>query len=174
MVTCIGRDGYYDPEDDSVSLLDAFYYSTVTITTTGYGDVRPVSDEARLLTTIIVTPARILFLILLVGTTLEILAERSRHAYRVRRWRKRLRGPHDHLRLRDQGPERGEDAARARDRGRIGSSSSTTAPAARTRADDDGLAAIAGDASSAESLAQAGIAEAARWWSPSTATTPRS
>ena len=67
-----------DPEDDSISLLDAFYYSTVTITTTGYGDVRPVTDEARLVTTIIVTPARVLFLILLVGTTLEILAERSR------------------------------------------------------------------------------------------------
>lgn len=56
MVTYLGRDGYYDPEGDgSVSLLDAFYYSTVSITTTGYGDVRPVSDEARLLTTIIVT-----------------------------------------------------------------------------------------------------------------------
>ena len=91
MVTWIGRDGYFDPEDDSISLLDAFYYSTVTITTTGYGDVRPVTDEARLLTTIVVTPARVLFLILLVGTTLEILAERSRHAFRVRRWRKHLR-----------------------------------------------------------------------------------
>ena len=63
-----------------MDLLDAFYYSTVTITTTGYGDVRPVSDEARLVTTILVTPARILFLIILVGTTLEILAERSRYA----------------------------------------------------------------------------------------------
>ena len=52
MVTYLGRDGYVDPEDDSISLLDAFYYSTVSITTTGYGDVRPASDEARLMTTI--------------------------------------------------------------------------------------------------------------------------
>ena len=51
LVTYIGRDGYYDPEDDEVSLLDAFYYSTVSITTTGYGDIRPVTDEARLMTT---------------------------------------------------------------------------------------------------------------------------
>ena len=41
LLTYAGRDGYVDPEDDSVSLLDAFYYSTVSITTTGYGDVRP-------------------------------------------------------------------------------------------------------------------------------------
>ena len=81
------------PRATAISLLDSFYYSTVTITTTGYGDVRPVTDEARLITTLVVTPARVLFLILLVGTTLEILAERSRHAWRVSRWRKNL---HDH------------------------------------------------------------------------------
>jgi len=89
-LTYLGRAGYIDPEDDSVSLLDAFYYSTVSITTTGYGDIRPVTDMARFLTTVLVTPARILFLILLVGTTLEILAQRSRDAYRRLRWRNTL------------------------------------------------------------------------------------
>src|SRR5918992_6287902 len=92
LIAYLGRDGYIDPEDDSVSLLDAFYYSTVTITTTGYGDIRPVSDGARLMTTVIVTPARVLFLILLVGTTLEVLTERTRAAYRLARWRRGLRG----------------------------------------------------------------------------------
>ncbi len=57
----------------------------MSITTTGYGDIRPVTDEARLVTTLLVTPARVLFLIILVGTTLEILAERSRYAYRAAR-----------------------------------------------------------------------------------------
>jgi voltage-gated potassium channel len=94
LLAYFGRDGYIDPEDDSVSLLDAFYYSTVTITTTGYGDIRPVSDGARLVTTVIVTPARILFLILLVGTTLEVLTERTRAAYRLSRWRRTLK---DHV-----------------------------------------------------------------------------
>ena len=78
LLTYLGRDGYVDPGGGSVSLLDAFYYSTVTITTTGYGDIRPVTDTARFVTTVLVTPARVLFLIILVGTTLEILAERSR------------------------------------------------------------------------------------------------
>ena len=103
LVTYIGRDGYYDPEGDGVSLLDSFYYSTVTITTTGYGDIRPVTDEARLMTTILVTPARVLFLIILVGTTLEVLAEHSRRAFRQERWRRRLRLTHDRLRLRHEG-----------------------------------------------------------------------
>ena len=91
LLTYAGRDGYVDAKGDAVSLLDAFYYATVSITTTGYGDVRPVSDEARLLTTVLVTPARVLFLILLVGTTLEILAQRSRDAYRRSRWKRTLK-----------------------------------------------------------------------------------
>ena len=68
-VLTVQRDGFVDPEDGSISVLDAFYYSTVTVTTTGYGDIRPVSDGARLATTLLVTPARVLFLIVLVGTT---------------------------------------------------------------------------------------------------------
>ena len=35
-----------------------------------------MTDEARLITTVLATPARIVYLVLLVGTTLEILAER--------------------------------------------------------------------------------------------------
>ena len=41
VLTYLGRDGYVDPEDDSVSLLDAFYYSTVSITTTGMATSGP-------------------------------------------------------------------------------------------------------------------------------------
>src|ERR687894_911153 len=108
LLAYLGGDGYIDPEDDTMSLLDAFYYSTVSITTTGYGDVRPVSDEARLVTTLLVTPARILFLIILVGTTIEILAERSREAYRRARWRRNLK---DHVIICGYGTK-GRSAAR--------------------------------------------------------------
>jgi voltage-gated potassium channel len=92
LVTWIGRDGYRDLDETPVGILDALYYSTVSITTTGYGDITPVTTGTRLATTLIITPARILFLILLVGTTLEVLAEGSRHAVRQRTWRRRLRG----------------------------------------------------------------------------------
>ena len=91
MVAYVDRGGYRDAAGNAVSLLDCFYYATVSITTTGYGDVIPVTDRSRLLTTLLVTPARIVFLILLVGTTVEVLAESSRHAVRLHFWRKRLR-----------------------------------------------------------------------------------
>ncbi|HEX2160620.1 MAG TPA: potassium channel family protein, partial [Thermoleophilaceae bacterium] len=96
LVTAIAfadRGGYRDA-DGSVSLLDCIYYATVSITTTGYGDIVPVSDTARLLTTFLVTPLRVLFLILLVGTTLEFLASATRANLRRRIWRRKL---HDHV-----------------------------------------------------------------------------
>ena len=88
------RDGYRDVDGTPLSVLDAFYYSTVSVTTTGYGDITPVSRRARLLTTLVITPTRVLFLILLVGTTVELLAARTRAGYRERHWRKGLK---DHV-----------------------------------------------------------------------------
>ncbi|WP_199833771.1 potassium channel family protein [Streptomyces sp. NRRL B-3648] len=85
------RDGYHDNSDDSVDLLDAFYYATVTLSTTGYGDITPVSDGARLANIFVITPLRVLFLIILVGTTLEVLTERTREEWRLNRWRSALR-----------------------------------------------------------------------------------
>jgi voltage-gated potassium channel len=92
----VHQDGYRDIESEPVQLsfLDALYYATVSVTTTGYGDITPVTDGARLVSVLLVTPARILFLILLVGTTVEVLAEGSRTAYRRQQWRKRLQGHH--------------------------------------------------------------------------------
>lgn len=91
VVVYVDRGGYTDDADGDVGALDAFYYATVSITTTGYGDITPVTPRARLITSLVVTPARVAFLILLVGTTLEILTERSREAFRLQRWRKRVR-----------------------------------------------------------------------------------
>ena len=158
-VTYAGRGGYFDPEGGQIGLLDAFYYSTVSITTTGYGDIRPVSDGARLATTILVTPARVLFLILLVGTTLEILAERSREAYRLGRWRKRLK---DHTIVCGYGAK-GRSAVRTLlDKGLSPASIVAIEPReeARTRATADGLAVVAGSAATQDALLEAGIRDA--------------
>ncbi|MGV9250773.1 potassium channel family protein [Streptomyces sp. NPDC003697] len=85
------RGGYTDNSDGSVDFLDAAYYATVTLSTTGYGDITPVSDAARLTNIFVVTPFRVLFLIILVGTTLEVLTERTREEWRLNRWRSTLR-----------------------------------------------------------------------------------
>ncbi|MEV6113481.1 potassium channel family protein [Streptomyces sp. NPDC052109] len=91
LVVYADHDGYHDNADGSVDLLDAFYYATVTLSTTGYGDITPVSDGARLTNIFVITPLRVLFLIILVGTTLEVLTERTREEWRVNRWRSALR-----------------------------------------------------------------------------------
>ena len=90
------RHGYRDGKDptNTITLLDAFYYTTVTLSTTGYGDIAPVSDQARLINALVITPARIAFLVLLIGTTLEVLASQGREMIRVARWRKKRMDQH--------------------------------------------------------------------------------
>lgn len=91
LVAFVDRSGYEDQvNNDGVSLLDAFYYATVSVTTTGYGDIVPVTDSARAINAFFVTPARVLFLILLVSTTLEVLTDRTRERLRKQRWRARM------------------------------------------------------------------------------------
>jgi voltage-gated potassium channel len=159
LLAYFGRDGYYDPEDDSISLLDSFYYSTVTITTTGYGDIRPVSDGARLVTTVIVTPARILFLILLVGTTLEVLTERTRDALRLSRWRRTLR---DHVIICGFGTKGRAAATTLLGHGYKPDQIVVVDEdaAARSKATSMGLGAVAGSATTQHALHDAGIADA--------------
>lgn len=86
------RSGYKDDGGAPLSFLDAVYYATVTVTTTGYGDIAPISPSARAITAFVVTPLRIVFLIVLVGTTLELLTERFRRARAVARWRDHVDG----------------------------------------------------------------------------------
>nr|BFE66268.1 potassium channel protein [Dactylosporangium thailandense] len=91
LVIFIDRGGYRDVNDDGLSLLDCFYYAVVTLSTTGYGDITPVSESARLVNILVITPARVLFLIILVGTTLEVLTDQYRTNLRLQRWRKRVK-----------------------------------------------------------------------------------
>jgi voltage-gated potassium channel len=91
LLVWVERDGYRDAADGEVSALDALYYATVTLSTTGYGDITPVSDLARLTNILIITPLRFLFLIVLVGTTIEVLTQAARQRSRVKRWRRHMK-----------------------------------------------------------------------------------
>jgi voltage-gated potassium channel len=99
-LSCIGvtasvvyaeRAGYRDLDSTLDTWLDCLYYSTVTLTTAGYGDITPVSESARLTNILLVTPLRFLFLIVLIGTTIEVLTERSRQQIRYALWRRRVK-----------------------------------------------------------------------------------
>lgn len=108
-VVYLDRGGYRDTDGSDVTLLDAAYYTVVSLSTTGYGDITPLSNSARVVNIFVVTPARVLFLIILVGTTLEVLTEQSRNMFRVTRWRDRVK---DHLVVCGYGTK-GQSAIRA-------------------------------------------------------------
>ncbi|HME48564.1 potassium channel family protein [Mycobacterium sp.] len=91
IIVYLDRDGYRDVRGGRLSLLDCVYYATVSLSTTGYGDITPYTESARLINVLIITPLRVAFLIVLVGTTLEVLTERSRQAWKIQRWRSRVR-----------------------------------------------------------------------------------
>ncbi|MFP4311516.1 MAG: potassium channel family protein [Nitriliruptoraceae bacterium] len=88
------RGGYVDEVDGHVSFLDALYYASVTTTTTGYGDITPVTPAARLTAVLVITPARVAFLLVVVGTTVELLTDRWRETLRHDRWSRRVRDHH--------------------------------------------------------------------------------
>ncbi|HEY2552800.1 MAG TPA: potassium channel family protein [Streptosporangiaceae bacterium] len=94
VIVYLGRAGYRDVAHPGrpLSLLASIYYSTVTLSTTGFGDVVPATDVARLVNIVLITPIRVIFLILLVGTTLEVLTERTTRSFRAARWRSRVTG----------------------------------------------------------------------------------
>ncbi|MFZ2510764.1 MAG: potassium channel family protein [Gordonia sp. (in: high G+C Gram-positive bacteria)] len=91
VIVYLDRNGYRDVKDQPLSYLDSLYYSAVTLSTTGYGDITPISESARLINILFITPLRVLFLIVLIGTTLEVLTERSRQAIKIQNWRNRVR-----------------------------------------------------------------------------------
>jgi voltage-gated potassium channel len=94
LLVIIERDGYRDAVDGSVSVIDALYYTTVTLSTTGYGDITPVTQSARLVNALVVTPMRLLFVLVLVGTTIQVLTQRSRDEFKIGRWRSQVK---DHV-----------------------------------------------------------------------------
>ncbi|WP_235735079.1 potassium channel family protein [Nocardioides alcanivorans] len=163
LLVWLDRNGYRDANDPTgeVDLIDAFYYSTVTLSTTGYGDITPVTDNARLVNALVITPARIGFLVLLIGTTLEVLATQGREMFRVARWRKHM---DDHVVVIGYGTK-GRSAVDTLARNGIPRTAFVVVdpkPIAREEANADGLAVIAGDGTRREVLRRAGVGKASQ------------
>ena len=160
LIVLIERNAYTDSHDGHVSVVDALYYTTVTLTTTGYGDITPVTTTARLINALVVTPMRLLFVILLVGTTLKALTQQSRHEVRLARWRRRVK---DHIVVLGYGTK-GRNAVRALvEKGtppeRIVVVDARSTPVAS--ATDAGHVAVQGDATNEDTLRRALVDRAA-------------
>ncbi|MBF4162250.1 potassium channel family protein [Nocardioides acrostichi] len=161
LLVYLDRDGYVDNADpgSGISVVDSIYYTTVTLSTTGYGDIAPVAPHARLINAFVITPARIAFLVLLIGTTLEVLASQGREAFRISRWRNSMshhvvvigygtKGRSAVETLVGNGTERGQIVV------------VDPSPLAMQEAHSDDLAVITGDATRREVLGRAGVADA--------------
>lgn len=85
MVHWFDRDGLVDHHDGNVSFLDVIYFTMISVTTTGFGDIAPVSDQARLIESVIVTPIRIAVLFIFVGTAYRFVFKRSWEKWRMAR-----------------------------------------------------------------------------------------
>jgi voltage-gated potassium channel len=88
----IERDGLRDNYDNHVSFLDVIYFTMISITTTGYGDVVPVADHTRLFDALVVTPIRIFFILIFIGTAYTFVFRRTWEKWRMEKLRKSLSG----------------------------------------------------------------------------------
>lgn len=162
VVTWAGGDGYVDSATgDPVGFFDALYYASVTVTTTGYGDITAVSASTRLATILLITPARIVFLILVVGTTVEVLTDQTRDYLAARRWRRSVK---DHTLICGYGSTGQAAAAELIKRG-VPSDEIVvvdTDPGALETAAHMGFVAVTGDATQGAVLEAGGVRSARR------------
>ncbi len=92
LIHWMDRDGLIDHYDGEISFLDVVYFTMISITTTGFGDIAPISDKARLIEAAIVTPIRIAVLFIFVGAAYDFVIRRSWEKWRMKRIQERLTG----------------------------------------------------------------------------------
>ena len=88
----IDRDGLKDNTDNKISFIDVVYFTTITITTVGYGDIVPVTDRARMFDTFVVTPIRIFVWVIFLGTAYTFVLRSTWERIRTAMIGNRLKG----------------------------------------------------------------------------------
>ena len=77
------RDGLKDNVDGAISFADVLYFTMITITTVGYGDIVPVTEQARLFDTFVVTPIRLFVWLIFLGTAYDFVLKRVWEKWRM-------------------------------------------------------------------------------------------
>jgi voltage-gated potassium channel len=148
----LDRDGLVDHHDDHVSFLDVVYFTMISITTTGFGDIAPISDRSRMIEAVIVTPIRFAVIFIFVGTAYNFLIKHSWEKFRMRRIQERLEG---HIAVLGFGISGSQAVAELIDRGTAPDRIVVMDPSPERLAEAEALGCnvIEGDASRDESLA---------------------
>lgn len=77
------REGLKDNADGHISFVDIVYFTMISITTTGYGDIAPVTERARLFDALVVTPIRVFAILVFVGTAYSFVIRRTWDKWRM-------------------------------------------------------------------------------------------
>lgn len=90
LIHWLDRAGLKDQLDGHVSFLDVVYFTMISVTTTGFGDIVPVTDRSRLIEAVIVTPIRVAVIFIFVGTAYSFVIKRSWEKWRMARIQEQL------------------------------------------------------------------------------------
>lgn len=77
------RDGLRDNTDGSITFVDVLYFTMITVTTVGFGDIVPVTQQARLFDTFVVTPIRLFVWLIFLGTAYDFFFKRAWERWRM-------------------------------------------------------------------------------------------
>ena len=94
MLLWFDRAGLRDNVDNHLSIIDVIYFTMITVSTVGYGDIIPVTERARFIDAFLITPIRIFVWLIFLGTAAEFLFKRSWEKWRMRTIQQTLR---DHI-----------------------------------------------------------------------------
>lgn len=86
------REGLRDNYDGVISFVDVVYFTMITVTTVGYGDIVPVTDQARMFDTFVLTPIRLFVWLIFLGTAYDFVFKRVWERYRMSVIQDRLTG----------------------------------------------------------------------------------
>jgi voltage-gated potassium channel len=76
--------------DGEISFSDVIYFTMVTVTTVGYGDIVPVSTRARLIDALVVTPVRIFIWVIFLGTAYQLAFRQFTEVFRMAKLERHL------------------------------------------------------------------------------------
>lgn len=94
LVHWFDRDSLRDNLDGEISFVDVLYFTTVTITTVGYGDIVPITPRTRLFEALIVTPVRVFVWLIFIGTAYQFVIKNVFDRWRMARIQQNL---HNHI-----------------------------------------------------------------------------
>jgi voltage-gated potassium channel len=84
------RDSTKSP-GEHITTLDLVYFTAITMSTVGYGDIVPVSPLARTIDLLLVTPVRVIVWLLFVGTTVQLTYSRYKEDYAMQKLKEGLK-----------------------------------------------------------------------------------